>query len=175
MVQLFAIAALDRDRSGCGPARGFSLVEIMVVVIVIGIIAAAVIPRYGTSVREARAAAIVQQLKVIDGVAATNGTPETLEVTWFRGNSFPPHPENDLGINAIESVSAAGTEHPTNKVLVAGVAGAFWYNSAEGIVRARVADQGSSSATLEHYNAVNASSETALGNYGGGGGGGGGS
>ena len=64
-------------------------------------------------------------------------------------------------------------EHPANKVLKGSMPGAYWYNPQNGIVRARVTDQGSSAATLQLYNDVNQSAETDLGNYGGGGGGGG--
>ena len=60
--------------------------------------------------------------------------------------------------------------HPLQKVLKTGVGGAFWYNSANGAIRARVTDQGSSTATIDAYNLVNDSSESNLGNYGGGGG-----
>lgn len=152
-------------------ALAFTLVELIVVIIVIGILAAVVVPRYVNSTQEASAATLTRNIKVIEGELAQRVSPPTIDPGWFI-NGLPGHPENQAGEPAVETVNASGTLHPTNKVLKAGVGGAYWYNSAEGVVRARVADQGSSSATLAHYNAVNGSSEAALGNYGGGGGGG---
>ena len=71
----------------------------------------------------------------------------------------------------VQVYTTSGITHPANKVLKAGVGGAYWYNPLNGSFRARVTDQGSAAATIDFYNRVNFSDETGLGNYGGGGGG----
>lgn len=96
--------------------------------------------------------------------------PAAIDPAWFAKNALPSHPGNSFGVPDVETVNTAGTLHPANKVLKAGVGGAFWYNAANGMIRARVTDMGSSASTLSAYNLINHSNETALGNYGGGGG-----
>jgi hypothetical protein len=55
--------------------------------------------------------------------------------------------------------------HPVWKVLKSGAPAAYWYNPTNGVVRARVGSVGTADETLEFYNEVNDSAETALGNY----------
>lgn len=154
----------------------FTLVEVLIVVIIIGILAAAVVPQFTDAAQDARLSTTAElvraiQRKLSEQRVRAGAWPATIEASWFEGMQLPEHPENDMGEPTIHVLSAAGTSHPTNKVLKAGVGGAFWYNPAEGVIRARVADQGTSAATLDAYNAVNQCNENDLGNYGGGGGG----
>ena len=101
--------------------------------------------------------------------AMNNGWPATVDVNWFVGGDLD-HPQNDISLPDVQIYSATNATHPGNKVLKAGVLGAYWYNPLNGSFRARVTDQGSAAATIDLYNRVNSSNETALGNYGGGGG-----
>jgi hypothetical protein len=70
----------------------------------------------------------------------------------------------------VEVSTTSGATHPANKVLKAGVTGAFWYNSTTGAFRVRVGDMGTAQKTLDFYNKIHHSTETTLGNYSGGGG-----
>lgn len=158
--------------------NAFTLVEVLIVVIILGILAAAVVPQFTDASTESHAnstAILVRALqrKLEERRFATGTYPAAFEEEWFEGHQFPQHPLNTEDRPWMEIQSAVGVLHPTNKVLTSSVAGAFWYNPAEGVVRARVPDMGSQAATLDVYNQINVSNEGNLGNYGGGGGGGG--
>jgi prepilin-type N-terminal cleavage/methylation domain-containing protein len=151
----------------------FTLVEVLIVVIIIGILASIVVPQFSDAGQEARlntTAEIVRALqrKVSEQYVRTGMWPATIEVSWFEGNQLPEHPENSFEVPAIEVYSGTDDLHPDDKVLKAGVAGAFWYNRDNGIVRARVADQGSTSATTDAYNRVNQCNESDVGGSDGG-------
>ncbi|NOX59614.1 MAG: type II secretion system protein [Planctomycetes bacterium] len=156
-------------------ARAFTLVEVLIVVIILGILAAVVVPQFSNASQEATGASLKSTLDVIkDRVdyekhqSPTSQYPTVISPTWFASQIGPLHPGNSFGVANVEVDTTAGRMHPVNKVLVAGVAGAYWYNSTEGIIRARVKDQGTSASTLTFYNDVNDSNETTLGNYTGG-------
>ena len=67
-------------------------------------------------------------------------------------------PQNSFNVAEIEVVRESDAEHPAAKILNRRSAGAFWYNAADGVVRARVTWQGSTGATCDLYNRVNRSS-----------------
>lgn len=166
----------NRNLSSKGGA--FTLVEVLIVLIILGILAAIVVPQFSNASQNATLSTLQTTLDTLRDSAElmrqkspTSEYPATVDSTWFASGIGPKHPENVFGVANIEVEDASGKTHPTNKVLITGIGGAFWYNPAEGIFRARVADQGTSSSTLTFYNQVNESSESALGNYAGGGGG----
>lgn len=157
--------------------RGFTLVEILIVVVVLGILASIVVPQFSDASQEATISTLrssLHSIRVQIDVQHHNdpagGFPATIDPAWFAGNALPDHPGNSFGVPAVEVVNDASITHPANKVLKTGVGGGFWYNRANGAIRARVTDQGSSTATIDAYNLINDSSESALGNYSGGGG-----
>ncbi len=71
--------------------KGFTLVEIMIVVAIIGIIAAIAIPNFVAARQRARAATCVSNLKQIENAiqmwAVDTGAQDTAAVTW---NNFVP-------------------------------------------------------------------------------------
>ena len=158
----------------------FTLVEVMIVVVIIGILAGVAVPYFTTSSAQARlnslaATTRIMQSKIAERQASTGSIPPTIDPTWFGITQLAAHPENTIGVATLEVVNTANLFHPANKVLAAGVAGAYWYNSAVGVVRARVAARATSTTTAQAYNFVNASSESEanLGNFASGGGTGG--
>lgn len=153
--------------------KGFTLVEIMIVVAVLGILAAIVVPMYQNHASKAESAALqtninAMQQKITSLQSETGEWPTAIDGAWFSGGAVPSHPQNKVAAPAVQAVDGSTLAHPLQKVLTAGSGGAYWYNNSAGVVRARVTDQGSEAATLEFYNEVNHSHETALGNYDGG-------
>ena len=143
---------------------------------ILGIIAAIAIPIHQNHTQEAEAATIMSHLRsmnqvITDRQAQDGAFPDPLSGDWFIGG-VPEHPQSKGDVSGIEYAAADTATHPASKVIATGVGGTYWYNTDQGIIRARVADQGTADATLDYYNRVNQSNETALGNYGGGGGGG---
>lgn len=153
-----------------GRHAGFTLVEVLIVVIIIGILASTVLPALSARADQAGAATLMANLKTIKEQIQfhhlRNGElPSEIEADWFAAGTLPSHPQNSFGVPAVQVVVQPGRQHPTQRVLATGVAGAYWYNSADGIVRARVADQGSENETLKFYNLVNQCDIDSLGNY----------
>ena len=151
-------------------ARGFTILEIMIVVVVLAILAAIVVPQFADASLDAQIATLRSTIESVQRridyeyqASGTGAYPATINASWFATGAVPTHPQNVFGVNSIEVVNAPGKSHPDSKVLQAGSSGAYWYNSAEGIFRARVVSQGSSAATLELYNRVNNATEADLG------------
>ncbi len=148
----------------------FTLVEVLIVVVIIGILASILVPRYSDSREEAAKSSLMTGLDVIKGQIdlryhTTGSWPATIEADWFAGNNLPHNVEDTFGIPEVEVVSIASKSNPDEKVLDGTAAGAFWYNAAEGIIRARVRARESEAATLAFYNEVNETSATDVGNY----------
>jgi prepilin-type N-terminal cleavage/methylation domain-containing protein len=155
----------------------FTLIEVLIVVVILGILAAIVVPQFADAGTEAMTSTLQANVRMIRDVlqeqyhrSGTSTYPATIDTAWFASGTLPRYPTDTFGLDEVEVVATAGLMHPANKVLKAGVAGAYWYNSAEGKFHARVIDQGTAAATLDLYNLVNGSNEVDLGNYGGGGG-----
>ena len=159
-----------------GQRGGFTLVEVLIVVIIIGIVASAVLPALTARTTGSQAAVLRANLNAIQAQVEYHYLrhgryPSTIEAEWFAGSRLPEHPQNDFELPPIQVLNQPGLLHPTNKVLKSGVAGAYWYNPAEGVIRARVADMGTAEATQQLYDVVNGSGGLSLGNYQSGGGG----
>jgi general secretion pathway protein G len=162
--------------SHAGCQRALTLVEIMIVVAILAILVAVAAPRFMHVGQAARISTLQYNLALIDSALEYHvedngilGHPTAIKPEWFRGGMLPAHPDNDYGVPSVETVEKPLYQHPEDKVLTSSSPGAYWYNVAEGVVRARVKDQGTLETTLAFYNEVNRSSETSLGNYVGGG------
>ena len=94
---------------------------------------------------------------------SSDSPPATIEGGWFRSGKLPRDPQNSFGVPALEIENKPNKSDPGSKVLRTGVNGAYWYNPANGSVRARVAAQPTASATLDLYNRVNETAYTSTG------------
>jgi general secretion pathway protein G len=70
-------------------ARGFTLIEIMVVVIIIGLLAAVVVPQFLNRVDDARVAKAKQDIQAIETA-----------LTMFKLDNFS-YPSNEMGLKAL--------------------------------------------------------------------------
>lgn len=84
------------QRSRKGPADGFSLIELLIVVVIIGIIAAIAIPNLMASRRSANEASAVSSIRVIFGAQATYRSTE--------GNGYYADELGQLGTSGIVDV-----------------------------------------------------------------------
>lgn len=145
----------------CRPTRcgGFTLVEILIVVSILGILAAMVVPRFQNHASTAEIASLQTNLRLmrimIEQYQATHGEfPDTIQSTWFAGG-IPDHPQNNFGVPAVQVEAKPASSDPANKMLLANSPGAYWYNSANGSVRARVLRQTTMAKTNALYDEVN--------------------
>ncbi len=149
--------------------RTFSLIELVIVVVILGILAAIAVPRMSqassgaAAVAAAQTAALIRD--VVDRETATEGEiPSDVLPSWFAGNHVPPNPYAPH-LTPVVRVSATGDAtklHPKGKTVDVTPLGAYWYNSANGVFRARVAKQASNSETIDLYNRVNDADITLL-------------
>ena len=149
--------------------HAFTLIDLMIVITILGVLAAIVLPMFQTHKAEAATAALQTTLRnvkeeIVLYRATNNAIPPNIDPDWFAKDVLPEHPENTIGVAALE-LATGPAAHPTDKVLKAGVSGAFWYNQGNAAFRARVSDQGAESETLTYYNFINDAKETSLGNY----------
>ncbi len=150
-------------------ARGFTLVELLIVVIILAIIAGVAIPRVNNERTEATVSSLMANVNLVGMTVeyhkhrSNDGDwPEVVDTAWFSSQRYPYHPDRPDAVPKVQNVDTPGETHPASKVLSVASAGAYWYNAANGQFRSRVRDMGDASVTLEMYNRVNQSSLTSL-------------
>lgn len=144
-----------------------SLVELVIVLVILGVIAAVAVPRIGRASYRARVVAAQRNLHDINAaielyVVNRHRWPETIRPIWFRTQSLPPNPFADGELRRDLQVSSSGDRTETHPTVKTTAGPGWWYNPANGTVRARVAAQDSAAATLELYNLVNGTQVGAL-------------
>ncbi len=159
--------------------KGFTLIELVMVLILIGTVTAIAMPKFVDMKHEAVKANLLSSLGAMkegintyylnSRIQGNTQYPATLPVA-MQFAEVPEHPEGISGVPNVQTATNALVD-PINRMLKTGVAGAYWYNTQNGIVRARVSDQGTEALTADFYNEVNGTDITSMGNYGGGGGG----
>lgn len=141
--------------------RAFTLVEVVIVVLMLGIVAAIGVPKVINNSENAETELLRRNVDALQDAieyyyAETGRYPLTIEADLFRGNRLPSHPQQTGGEQPrVENVEEKGILDPTDISLTEKSPGAYWYNRAEGIVRARVANKTSAVLTQNFYNQVN--------------------
>lgn len=145
--------------------KAFTLVEVLIVVIILGILAAVIVPQFTSAADEGRANASALTVrgimrKLSEQKARNASFPASITADMFEGEQLPINPYDPDATTVFDVVTNA-QKHPANK-LVGGSRAPFWYNSTNGIVRARVAEGADDAETLATYNAANSCNITAL-------------
>jgi len=155
--------------------RGFTLIEILIVVVILGILAAIVIPRFNESddltrtrvmaagVRHVRAL-ITYHAAARTTTLSSQGFPTTLEASWFRNGTLPDHTWTGEPM-IVDIVSGDPNDiYPGTKSFNLATAGAVnaWYNTANGSFCALVPAQVNDADTLQLFNDANLAQCTSL-------------
>lgn len=138
--------------------RAFTLVEVLIVVVILGILAAIVVPQFANASAEAQHAAATQLVGVvqrkIDEYHALRGKwPTAIDGNWFSPPGLPTNPyasgPASLTVENIVGKTELQIKHTNGGPMI------YWYNQANGIFHTRVPWQGSNQKTLDLYNRIN--------------------
>ncbi|MEM7624362.1 MAG: prepilin-type N-terminal cleavage/methylation domain-containing protein [Planctomycetota bacterium] len=146
-----------------GIRRGFTLVEILIVVVILGILASIVVPQFSDATDQSKAAATASivrtvQAKIFEDFAMQGAYSTTINDDWFVEGALPINPlapDQKTPVVLYDASATADMTHPATKTV--GTTGAFWYNLSNGTFRALVPAQATQAETLVLYNTANSS------------------
>lgn len=107
---------LRRIRETLKSRKGFTLVELMAVIAIIGIIAAIAIPRFSDATEEAQAAKILADLRTIDSA---------ITMHFAANNAYPDYTADDL-VTAPNAYLAALPTPPSGAYSINAANVAIW-------------------------------------------------
>lgn len=120
-------------------SKGFTLVEILIVVVILGILAAIVVPQFTNATQDAQAGNIKAQLSSLQNQielyrARTNTYPDLVANQWtdmVTGNYLKAAPKNPYnGSTTVAAAAAAG--NGWHYVVATGVLGACYFDESTG-------------------------------------------
>ncbi|MEQ9453720.1 MAG: prepilin-type N-terminal cleavage/methylation domain-containing protein [Phycisphaeraceae bacterium] len=145
--------------------RGFTLVEILIVVVILGILAAMVIPQMSSATEEAKVGAAIATRNAIH-TALLNyfkdhaEYPTTIDQEWFVSKKLPQNPfATDWTGDSVQEFSSNDLTRriPEYKKINPSLSYGkpIWYHPRTGDVYLRVPDLGVDADTLNLFNRVN--------------------